>query len=114
MPVLLLALSLILLLVSLALSILPLFTFAIVNVLVSLAALRLRSRWLLGSFWIWLNLVLWHLCTRTVPDPREAAGVGLLLGLPEPAFWMLFGIWVFPVLLWPLGFALAFRRWIRP
>lgn len=36
---------------------------------------------------------------------------GRLLGLPAPAFWMLLGIWVAPLLIWPLSFIRDFRRW---
>lgn len=54
---------------------------------------------LLIAFWIWVVAVLLGL---------------ILLGdqsSPSAALYMLIGIWLFPVLLWPLGFARFFDNW---
>lgn len=101
-----LAASLLLLLAGMLTSNLKLVILGIVSFIVALTSLKLSSKLLLGSFWIWMNLVLLYLS-------REDHSSSLVLGLPLPAFWMLFGIWIVPVLLWPLGFALTFKRWSR-
>lgn len=101
-----LAASLLLLLAWMLTSNLKLVILGIVSFIVALTSLKLSSKLLLGSFWIWMNLVLLYLS-------REDHSLSLVLGLPLPAFWMLFGIWMVPVLLWPLGFALTFKRWSR-
>ncbi len=59
-------------------------------------------------FGAWVGGVLVYLLLAGSPGSLEAAP---LLGLPASAFWMLFGIWVIPVLIWPLGFLRHFRRW---
>ena len=106
--------SLLVLLTSMIVSNVPFFAIGMVSFIVALTATRSCSRLLLLLFWIWMNLVLVYLCGRPVvseePNPDT---VYLLLGLPVPAFWMLFGIWIFPVLLWPLGFALTHKQWMR-
>jgi hypothetical protein len=83
-----------------------LFAFASVSFIVLLASIGCPSRKLLAVFWLWLNLVLFYLL--------EASPEYSLLAwrLPGPALWMLVGIGVVPILIWPLGFALTFRKWM--
>ncbi len=106
--------SLLVLLVSMVVSNVTLFAIGMVSFIVALVANGSCSRLLLLLFWIWMNLVLVYLCSQPVvteePNPDT---VYLLLGLPVSAFWMLFGIWIFPVFLWPLGFALTHKQWMR-
>jgi len=61
---------------------------------------------LLIAFWIWVTGVVLYLLY--LPHDRTLAW----LGLPRPAFWMLAGVWLAPILIWPLGFTARFRRWI--
>ena len=108
MRITLLLLSLILLLVAMLLSMVPLLVVSAVSVMVLLASLKLDSGALLFSFWLWMNLVLLYLWSQPVDsNPQQL----LVLGLPVPAFWMLLGVWIIPVLIWPLGFALTFGKW---
>ena len=61
-----------------------------------------------------MNLVLLYIHRQPLAsEVSNHETVDLFFGLPLPAFWMLVGIWVFPVLLWPLGFALTFKQWMR-
>ncbi len=78
----------------------------VVTAIVALAALRCPSRLLLAVFWVWIEGVLLYVLLAS-PDPALRA-----LGLPRPAFVMLAGIWLAPILLWPLGFALTFSKWM--
>ena len=108
---LLLTLSLLGLLISPWLAQPYLFVLSIVTTLSSLAGLVGTPKWLCVSFWIWLNCVLLYLLST--PLPEEAQGVVLIAGLPAPAFWMLVGIWIVPVFIWPLGFLLTFKTWLK-
>lgn len=109
---LLLTLSLVGLLVSPWLALPHLFVLSIVTTLSSLAGLAGTPKWLHVSFWIWLNCILLYLLST--PAPEEAHGaVALIAGLPAPAFWMLIGIWIVPVFIWPLGFLLTFKAWLK-
>ncbi|MGH9341487.1 MAG: hypothetical protein ACRD1R_18340 [Acidobacteriota bacterium] len=102
----LLTLSLTLLLVSMIAVSAPLFAVSIVSTIVSLTSLGSPSRLLMLALWLWLNLVL------SIIFLQPASEI-LLFGLSLPAFWMLFGIWIVPVLIWPLGFLLDFKSWMR-
>jgi hypothetical protein len=82
-----------------------LFAFSSVSFIVLLASLGCPSRILLVALWLWLNLVLLYLLEAS---PERS----LLAGLPIPAFWMLVGVGLVPILIWPLGFALTFKKWI--
>lgn len=112
MMVLLLMLSLIGVLVSPWFTLPSLFVISIVTSLSALAGLAGAPRWLAASFWIWLNLVLLYLLSASTPGDAHDA-VHLVGGLPEPAFWMLVGIWIVPLFIWPLGFLLTFKGWLR-
>ncbi len=78
----------------------------VVTAIVALAALRCPSRLLLAAFWIWLEGILLYLLFESHDRSLSA------LGLPRPALVMLVGVWLAPILLWPLGFALTFKKWI--
>lgn len=112
MTVLLFALSVVGLLVSPWLAFPGLFIISIVTSLSSLARLGGASRWLSVSFWIWLNCILLYLLFASRPVETDGAIV-LIGGLPVPAFWMLVGIWIVPVFIWPLGFLVTFKAWLR-
>jgi hypothetical protein len=103
----LLLLSLLGLLAGLVFSLEVVFGLAVVTTIVALTAMRCRSRLLLVAFWVWMAGVLLYLLRfsgdRTLIWP----------GLPRPAFWMLAGVWLAPILIWPLGFTARFKRWIE-
>lgn len=80
------------------------FALSITGILVFLTALAFPSKPLLMVFGCWLVGVFTFL--HWVGDQTDG-----ILGLPAPAFAMLAGIWIIPILIWPLGFLLAFRRW---
>ena len=65
---------------------------------------------LLIAFWLWLNTVLLFLVWN--PLGVEIYEEPFVFGLPLRTFVMLFGVWIVPILLWPVGFAVYFRRWI--
>ncbi len=77
-----------------------------VTAIVALAALKCPSRFLLGAFWVWLEAIILYLLFAS-DDLAPST-----LGLPRPALVMLAGVWLAPMLLWPLGFALTFKKWI--
>ncbi len=77
----------------------------VVTAIVALTALKCPSRALLAVFWIWLEGILLYLLFAS--HDRTLA----VLGLPRPAFVMLAGVWLAPILLWPLGFTLTFKKW---
>lgn len=77
----------------------------IVTAIVALTAFKCPSRFLLAAFWIWLETILLYLLFASQEHALS------ILGLPLPAFVMLAGIWLAPILFWPLGFALSFRKW---
>jgi hypothetical protein len=77
----------------------------VVTAIVALTALKCPSRLLLAVFWIWLEGILLYLLFASHDQTLSA------LGLPRPAFVMLAGVWLAPILLWPLGFALTFKKW---
>jgi len=105
----LLTLSLLLLLVAVLLANSLLFAVAVVSSIVSLTAVRRVPRWPLLSFWLWVNLVLLYL----VSEPNVDGGnLQLVAGIPVSAFWMLLGIWLVPIILWPLAFFVSFRNWM--
>lgn len=83
-----------------------LFALAVVTSIVALTALRCSSRLLLIAFWVWMTGILLYLLY--FPHDRTPTW----FGLPRPAFWMLAGVWLAPILIWPLGFTARFRRWI--
>jgi hypothetical protein len=83
-----------------------LFAFSTVSFIVLLASIGCPSRTLLVGLWAWLNFVLLYLLEAS---PEHSI---FFSGLPKPAFWMLAGVGVAPILLWPVGFALTFRKWI--
>ncbi len=76
-----------------------------VTAIVALTALKCPSRTLLAVFWMWLEGILLYLLLTS--HDRTLA----VFGLPRPAFVMLAGLWLAPILLWPLGFAITFKRW---
>ncbi len=76
-----------------------------VTAIVALTALKCPSRALLAAFWIWLEGTLLYLLFAS--HDRTLA----VLGLPRPAFVMLAGVWLAPILFWPLGFAVTFKKW---
>ncbi|MFZ0430110.1 MAG: hypothetical protein WAO20_18475 [Acidobacteriota bacterium] len=41
----------------------------------------------------------------------SGAAAAPFLGLPWTTVWMLVGIWLAPLLIWPLSFLLGFHRW---
>ena len=110
MPRILLTLSLLLLLVSVILANPSLFAVAVVSSIAGMTTVRGVPLWPLLSFWIWVNLVLLYLVSEPSPD---GADIQLVLGIPISAFWMLLGIWLVPIILWPLAFFVGFRDWMR-
>jgi hypothetical protein len=104
----LLTLSLLLLLVAGILAIPTLFAVAVVSSIVTLTAVRGVPILPLIIFWFWINLVLFYLISE---PSRSGADSGLILGIPMSLFWMLVGIGLVPVLIWPLAFFLNFRSW---
>ena len=109
MQLVLLALSLLVLLVGVLLASPGLFAFAIVSSIVSLTAVPDAPRWALLSFCLWVNLVLLYLVSEPSAD---AENVRLVAGFPMPALWMLLGIWLIPIIIWPLAFLIGFRKWM--
>ena len=109
MSLVLLTLSLLLLLAGVLLGDSALFAVAVVSSIVSLTAVRGVPRWPLLSFWVWVNLVLLYLVSE---GNVEGSDVRLVAGIPLSAFWMLLGIWLVPVILWPLAFFVNFRKWM--
>ncbi|RPJ59544.1 MAG: hypothetical protein EHM23_13755 [Acidobacteria bacterium] len=77
----------------------------VVTGIVALAALKCPSRFLLAAFWIWLEGMLLYLLFASHDRTLSA------FGLPRPALVMLAGLWLAPILLWPLGFALTYKKW---
>ncbi|HXK61405.1 MAG TPA: hypothetical protein PLP42_16080, partial [Acidobacteriota bacterium] len=77
-----------------------------VTSIVALTGLECPSRLLLGVFWIWLEAVLLYLLFAA-NDPTLS-----FWGLPRPAVLMLIGVWLAPVLIWPVGFLWTFKRWV--
>jgi hypothetical protein len=77
----------------------------VVTAIVALTALKCPSRLLLWAFWIWLEGILLYLLFAS--HGRTLS----VLGFPRPALVMLAGVWLAPILLWPLGFALIFKKW---
>lgn len=82
-----------------------------------ICALSALARWggapgrLCLLFGFWTAGVLAFLLWAGEVEPGQA---GRFFGLPTAAFWMILGIWVVPVLIWPLGFARHFGRWKDP
>ncbi len=67
--------------------------------------LKCRPRWLALVLAIWLEAVFVYLI-------RNADNYApLWLGLPGPVLVMLAGVWLLPVLIWPVGFARFFSCW---
>ena len=108
MSLFLLGLSLVLLLVAVVLANASLFAVAVVSSIVSLTAVGGVPRWSLLAFWLWVNLVILYL----ISEP-SGEGIDLILvsGIPVSAFWMLMGIWLMPIVIWPLAFFIGFRKW---
>ena len=105
-----LTLSLLLILLAVLLASGALFAVAVVSAIVSITAVRSVPRWPLLSFWLWASTILLYLVSEPAAGGDE---VRLVMGIPLPAFWMLLGFWLVPILLWPLSFLLTFRNWIR-
>ena len=85
----------------------------VVSLIVALASLGGAPRGLLLLFWLWLLAVLFvPLLDWMVPGVIWKVN-DLVFGLPGPTFLMLFGVWVVPVLILPLGFLLTFHRWFQ-
>jgi hypothetical protein len=83
---------------------------AVITIIISLTAFGKVPRLLLWTLWVWLNIILIYLnCLDFAEFPN---GEARLIGLPLPTFWMLVGVWILPVVVWPLGFALFFRSWM--
>jgi hypothetical protein len=59
-------------------------------------------------FGVWTSGVLGYLLWSGDLAPDVT---GRLWGLPAPSFWMLLGIWLVPLLIWPLSFIRDFGRW---
>ena len=83
-----------------------LFAVAAVTFIVALAALRCSPRALLMAFWIWITGLILYLLYFANDTTLS------WLGPPRPAFWMLAGVWLAPILIWPLGFTARFKHWI--
>lgn len=79
-----------------------------VGCLCALAGWGGAPRHLVLGFGFWTAAVLAYLLHS---GDRSVAETGTLGGLPRPSLWMLLGIWVVPVFIWPLGFLRHFRRW---
>ncbi|RPJ86313.1 MAG: hypothetical protein EHM18_06890 [Acidobacteria bacterium] len=77
----------------------------VVTAIVAITALKCPSRLLLAAFWIWLEGILLYLLFAA--HDRTLS----VFGLPRPALVMLAGLWLAPILLWPLGFALTYKKW---
>lgn len=87
-----------------------LFAVAVVSSVVSLTAVGGVSRWALAAFWMWVTGVLLYL----VLAPAGSGGdLYLVAGIPVATFWMLLGIWLLPMILWPVVFAVTFRKWMK-
>jgi hypothetical protein len=72
----------------------------------ALARLGGAPRYACWALWLWLSGVLLYLVG--VPPIIEGPGVEGL----EGASWMLWGIWIVPLLLGPVAFLLSFRSWL--
>jgi len=106
----LLTISLSLLLLAVLLGNSTLFALAVVSSIVSLTGVSGVPRRPLLVFWIWVNLVLLYLISEPSGTGYE---VRLVAGIPVSAFWMLLGIWLIPVFLWPLVFYAGFKDWVN-
>ena len=80
-----------------------------VGLLAGLAALGGAPRGPVLLFAFWTTAVLIYLGAFA---PAVEPDMELILGLPPGAFWTLFGVWLAPVAVWPLAFALGFRDWM--
>jgi hypothetical protein len=100
-------LSLIALLLGALFSLFGLLAFGTVTLLVGLLGFSSASRRLLLVFWLWLQALLLYLVYFS--DDRSP----FWSGVPLPALAMLLGVWLIPVLIWPLGFARNFRNWLE-
>lgn len=80
---------------------------SIATVISAVAATRGVSRGLVVAFWVWLNAIFGCLLHPEFVFTRILS----LEVTPAPLTLMLVGIWILPVLLWPLGFALTFDKW---
>ena len=87
------------------------FAVGVASVIVALTAQRFAPRWTLFIFWCWLTAVLLYLVTQPPLESMSDTELGIILGLPAPTFWILIGIWLVPILIWPLSFLLKFRDW---
>jgi len=110
MSVLLLTVSLFLWLIAVLLSNAALFSVAVVSSIVSLTAVRGVPRWPLLCFWLWVGGILLYLLAEPT---SEGLDVTLVAGVPISTFWMLLGVWLVPILLWPVAFAVNFRKWMK-
>jgi hypothetical protein len=99
--------SLIAVLIAALFSLHGLLAFGTATLLVGLVGFSDASRRLLMVFWIWLEITLLYL----VYFSGDRAP--FWFGLPLPAWVMLLGVWLIPVLIWPLGFAKDFRKWLE-
>ena len=110
MSPLLLGLSLALLLISILLECQVLFAFSLVSAITFLTAVGKKvPRLPLILFWLWVNAVLVYLMAG--PD-ENVRGSDLIPGIPESALWMLIGVGIIPMMLWPLVFLLDFKKWM--
>ncbi|HUV14063.1 MAG TPA: hypothetical protein VMY18_10485 [Acidobacteriota bacterium] len=85
----------------------------IVSLIVALASLGGAPRGLLLLFWSWMLALLSVLVLNWMFPGALWKEDDLVFGLPGSTFLMLFGVWVVPVLILPLGFLLTFHRWYQ-
>jgi len=108
-----LLISLLALLASVAIESPLLFALSMISVVIGIALAGSAPRRAVFGFWIWTVAVLLFLFF-TPPAGTLVPGTetGLVAGLPLPALAMIIGIWIIPILIWPLAFLVDFDRWM--
>jgi hypothetical protein len=88
------------------------FAVGIVSAITAMTAIRFVSRWVLLVFWCWLTTVVLYLLFQPPLSSLSSTEARVILGMPAPVFWMLFGVWLVPILILPLHFLLRFQDWM--
>lgn len=89
----------------------PVFAVALVGIIVSIAGLGGAPQWLLLTFWVGTTAIL--LSLLFLPEEATCRDSLLLMGMPLRMVLMIVGVWIVPLLIWPIGFLLTFRRWLE-
>lgn len=101
------------LLLAVAVDSATLFVCSAVAIILALVADRSVPGLLLITFGLGMTASLLLLVHLPESQPSASKAWGSVLGLPLPALVMLGGVWLFPLVLWPVGFILWFDRWRR-